>query len=66
MAAGTTGFLVRPIKSKVMRAVLIALAVATILPEIVSSIIGVIGFASVWLYELRQSRLVKASDAVTA
>ena len=66
MAAGTTGFLFRPIESKAMRAVLIALALATIIPEKVSTIIGVIGFALVSLYEFRQSRLAKAREAVTA
>jgi len=65
MAAGTTGFLVRPIKSTAMRVVLVALAVAIILPEPLSSAIGIVGFVLVWMYELRQSRLAKASGAVT-
>jgi TRAP-type uncharacterized transport system fused permease subunit len=66
MAAGTTGFLVRPIKSTAMRVVLVVLAVAIILPEPLSSIGGIIGFALVWMYESRQSRLAKTSDVVAA
>jgi len=66
MAAGTTGFLVRPIKSTAMRVVLVVLAVAIILPEPLSSIGGIIGFALVWMYEFRQSRLAKTSDVVAA
>lgn len=66
MAAGTTGFLFRPIQSKAMRVLLIGLALATIVPEAISTIIGVIGFALVCLYEFRQSRLVKRSYVVAS
>ena len=49
----------RPIKSTAMRVVLVALAVAIILPEPLSSAIGIVRFALVWMYELRQSRLAR-------
>jgi hypothetical protein len=49
-----------------MRVVLVALAVAIILPEPLSSAIGIVGFVLVWMYELRQSRLAKAGDVATS